>query len=233
MSFDSKLRRLITGSDTGDLRVWNYSSGNLLRICAPRITRAEGGNREVTGIVTSAGSFSGKYIVSAGWDRRITFYEDATSEGPKEIGPLRYLQGHRADILTLAQGPHNMIATGSDDGEIILWSLDSASLKHRLLPPGHGDRKPTERACECIQFMPSRGSSGYVLASIYADRFLRLWNSSAGNLSLEVYTEHRDGETVPALGINEEGNLIVTGDSKGFLKTWDIKRFNPIKVYNR
>lgn len=258
MSFDANQRRLITGSDAGDLRVWNYSAGNLLRICEPLGGKSKGiaGQddfvaKEVTGILGSSGSYSGRFFVSVGWDHKVTFYEDVPVSQSKVIQPMRHLAGHKSDILSLAQGPHSLLATSGDDGEVIVWNVDSGMLKNRLSVKDRGSQKTErvlvadERACECIKFLPStsKGTPSAVLAAVYADRFLRLWNTALGALSLEFHTGHRAGETVTTLAVacdeaagtggSRRSYTLVTGDSKGFVKTWQLANFNPTKTYTR
>lgn len=93
-------------------------------------------------------------------------------------------------------------------------------------------RKAGERACEAVAFFKTKSMS-FVLAAVYADRFLRLWNATSGHLSLEHYTHHREGETVTALAVSADDELIATADSKGFVKTWRVANYNPMKMYNR
>lgn len=46
---------------------------------------------EVTALVPLRGPLT-RYVLAAGWDRRITFYEDNTS---RTVGPARALAGHK------------------------------------------------------------------------------------------------------------------------------------------
>lgn len=80
MSFDKAKRKLITGSDKGEVKVWNPSSGAVLT----RLKRHT--QQEITAIAHSCGALL-KNILVAGWDRDITYFQD---DGSKEILPGRY-----------------------------------------------------------------------------------------------------------------------------------------------
>ncbi|CAG9462107.1 unnamed protein product [Pedinophyceae sp. YPF-701] len=233
MAFDRPGRRLITGSDTGDLKGWNYSSGSALRRYTPAPGRAAG--REVTGVVASAGLYSGQFLVSVGWNKKVTFYDDS-SGGPREQAPMRELRGHKADILCLALGPNNILVTGSDDGAILLWNLESGTIKRRFDAPApkthHGAAAPgavsplqgTERSIEALAFL--RDKLGFVFLSAGGDRHVRFWNSSSGALILDRPTGHRAGESITALAVTLDNAAVATGDSAGFIKVWDISRLD-------
>ena len=71
MALDHGMRRLITGSHSGLVRVWNFSNGQLLKEMA-------GLGQEVTGLeFISSGGFQNKYIVAVGWDRKVMFWSDS------------------------------------------------------------------------------------------------------------------------------------------------------------
>ena len=47
-------------------------------------------------------------------------------------GPSRVLQGHKDDILCVARGADSALATGSYDGEIVVWNIATCSLLGRM-----------------------------------------------------------------------------------------------------
>ncbi len=56
-----------------------------------------------------------------------------------------YLQhnGHKEDILSVAQSPPNMLATSSYDGEVIVWNMVSGHIfchLHAPAPEGYEDQ---------------------------------------------------------------------------------------------
>ena len=86
-----------------------------------------------------------RLVVSAGWERGVTLWQPSGKAGVVQTGLAKMqaaTQGaaHRGDILTCARcysrGPSvPMLATGGDDGALVLWHLDSAYLVAKLQPP--------------------------------------------------------------------------------------------------
>lgn len=237
MAFDNNFRRLITGSDKGELKVWNFSSGACLKSMKGR------SHEEVTDVVCTRGALT-RHVLACGWDRKITFYEDGDR---KEVEAVRTITGHRSDILACAlmEGSPTLV-TSAYDGEIWVWNIESGAPKRKLLPANLLDRPSNERAVECITFLP--GKHKHLLASVGADRYLRFWDVLDGHLVGEVFTGHRSGESVVALTLEQrhpssvmgmglgvpgsssmgEGMRCVTGDTGGFIKLWDM---SPLAAY--
>jgi len=214
MNFDTARRRLLTGSESGEVKVWNFSSGACLSRLKPR------NREEVTAVLAIRGSLMRHFLV-AGWDRRITFYED---NAERSVGPGRSISGHRADILDMVIMENSpTVVTASDDGEVWAWNIDSGAPKRKMIPPGHADRSPDERPIEAVRFL--HGKMRNILVSVGADRFMRFWEVHEGVCVLEVFTGHKLGETVLALAIDPKNEVVVTGDSGGFIKVWDMSGF--------
>uniref|UniRef100_A0A665VQC5 Uncharacterized protein n=1 Tax=Echeneis naucrates TaxID=173247 RepID=A0A665VQC5_ECHNA len=71
--------------------------------------------------------------------------------------------GHSEDILCMAQSPPTLLATGSYDGEIILWNMVSGSIQCRFVSPrsaehqnAEGDFKLSERMMNALESFGSR-----------------------------------------------------------------------------
>jgi WD40 repeat protein len=77
----------VSGAENGEVKVWNFSSGACICVLRPKT------HEEVTAVLTFRSALFRHFLV-AGWDRRITCYEDA---GPshKESFPGRVIQGHK------------------------------------------------------------------------------------------------------------------------------------------
>ncbi|XP_013420475.1 WD repeat-containing protein on Y chromosome isoform X3 [Lingula anatina] len=125
MVFDGQMRRLITGARNGTIKVWNFQNGhNLHKLEA--VAEAE-----VTGIVP----FSDKRIILAvGWSRLITLYDDSHADNTYIKAETNWKGGqvHKEDILSVDYCPPNLLATGTFDGEIVVWSTDTDKLFLRL-----------------------------------------------------------------------------------------------------
>lgn len=235
MAFDATGRRLITGCSDGTLRVWNYSNGHMLKeLTSPT-------EDEVTAVVHT-GASNHKRIAAVGWNRMLTFWDD---DHLKSAPCSRQLKGHSADVLCLAQEAPTVLATGDFDGVIIVWNVESGAVRHRLTPPpppaagADADKyaPATDRAAESICFVSTKARGDrvpdmpkefgaapppLVLAASYADGHVRLWNVTEGRCVGDFHAGHRAGEGVLSIASDPSGTRLVTGDSVGRIRLWDI-----------
>ena len=144
MAFDCSMRRLITGAHDGTVRMWNFSNGSQLKelLRNPETDQSDDdadaktarNDTEVSAvayILEEGGTddIAHKFIVSCGWDKKLRIYIDDDDE---EVEPYRMLPspgflGHTDDILCVVHCAPRLVATGSYNGEIIIWSLASGS----------------------------------------------------------------------------------------------------------
>ncbi|KAF6253190.1 WD40-repeat-containing domain protein [Scenedesmus sp. NREL 46B-D3] len=219
-TFDSNHRRLITGSEDGSVKVWNFSSGALLSTLATPDYSHEwgsGSGAEVTGLALS-GSSNAHTVVVAGWDRKVTWYDDS---GKRRCRLLRSASGPGSDILSAAlmQG-HPTLATACYNGEVWLWNLESGAVRRKLLPHGHASRPVDEQPVEQLAFM--HGELRHVLVAVGADRMLRFWDCFSGALLCEHFTGHQRDESVAALALAPDNSTAATADTAGYIMVWDI-----------
>ncbi len=86
---------------------------------------------DVSGAFDLAFSGEGRHLVTAGPDKVIHIRDAASGE------VRRTLRGHRADVTSLDVSPaENVIASGSVDGVMRLWDLETGACLARLEPPG-------------------------------------------------------------------------------------------------
>jgi WD40 repeat protein len=117
-SLDGNNRYLITGSRLGEVKVWNYSNGE----CLHEMHTLD--NTEITGVVHVPDK--AQYL-AAGWNRRISSYTikpNIYTLQPDGIWSTD-VPHHSDDILTIAYCPPYYMATGSFDGDIIVWNIDT------------------------------------------------------------------------------------------------------------
>ena len=175
MAFDALHRRLITGSDKGVLKAWNFSSGAQLKEMTSSCTR------DVTGIVCTYGKIA-KYIIGCGWDKKVTFYEDVAE---RKVVSTRSISGHRSDILAAAlMDSSPTLVTAGSDGDIMIWNIESGTLRRKLVPPFNPYLPTNERAQEALAFL--HGKLKHVVASVGCDQIVRFWDTMQGTLLLEV-----------------------------------------------
>ena len=238
MQFDCSGRRLVTGAADGVVRLWNFSSGELMYEMDGHHDKCRGDGREVTSVLhISQGAY--QYFASVGWHREVRLSPDpskvaqgtANSSNAKQIQQTRRLTGHAEDILSVAFCPPNLLATSSYDGMIIVWNLQSGAVKSRLQPlPNHGGQGLlSSRAVECLRFLdPGLMREVIVLASCGADGSLRFWNTRLGECLLTVEGVCLPGDSLLHMAVDETSTFLVTGDSSGRVKVWDMSHLSDL-----
>ena len=69
-----------------------------------------------------------------------------------------------------------------------------------------------------------------MVAAAYADGFVRLWSAADGLLLLELPAGHKAGESVAALTVSADDSRLVTADTAGYIKVWDLSGFTGMRV---
>ncbi|KAG7491778.1 hypothetical protein MATL_G00007240 [Megalops atlanticus] len=118
MAFDTSQRRLITGARNGTIKVWSLLNGhNLHKLEA--VAEAE-----VTGVI----SLHDDKLLAVGWSQQISQYNITNPNNTYVQADLSWKSGqlHKDDILAVDHCPaQRLLATGSADGELIIWTLDT------------------------------------------------------------------------------------------------------------
>jgi WD40 repeat protein len=147
ITIDYSGRRLLTGSRDGYLYMWNYNNGQKMR----KLKKAS--CTETTDIIFLKYS-SHKCIAATGWDRKITLYYD---NNEAESNPIRIFnstgtnpnRNHSDDISCLAYSPPYFLVSGSVDGTIIVWNIETgycmSMLKEPFLELRSKEEKPVEK----------------------------------------------------------------------------------------
>jgi WD40 repeat protein/transcriptional regulator with XRE-family HTH domain len=120
----------------------------------------------------------------------------------------RVWQAHTGMVWSLAFDPvGRTLATGSHDGSIKLWNLESGAL---LWTGWHSNN------INRVAFAPDGG----LLASSGTDAAVRLWDPKLGTLIQTL--PHPD--PVCAIAWNPDGRLFATGDIEGCIRLWEIQK---------
>ncbi|XP_058648872.1 WD repeat-containing protein on Y chromosome isoform X3 [Onychostoma macrolepis] len=220
MALDVHQRRLISAATNGTIKVWNLLNGlNLHKL--ETIS-----NAEVTGIICHHDN----QLLATGWSRLIAQYSIAFSEDIYVNADLSWKSGrqHGEDILAMDHCPGlGLLATGSYDGEIIIWSLALQKPITRLQT--HQQEKahlPVHR----LLFLQRRAQqshlrSGAVLLSSQ-NGFVCWWSVCGPRHNHgQFYAPDGSDEIVMGLSTDQENSLLVTGDTAGFIKVWDISQY--------
>jgi WD40 repeat protein len=138
VAVDATGQRIFTGSRNGNIKIWNASNGHCLKNLVAK----------VSGEVTAILHFPEKrQVLAVGWNRILTGYTDSQEtfhSGPSDSWTAGH--AHKDDILTADFCPPCYLATGSFDGEIIIWTTETEKSLRRLrtvpseLTISHSDR---------------------------------------------------------------------------------------------
>ena len=117
LCFDHNGRRLVTGARNGSVHVWNYNNG----LCMQRFQLPD--CSDVTSLVCTK-----RRIYVTGWGKSVYIYIDGGGEEDRKM----WRQQHTDDILCIAYLSPNIIATGSYDGDTIVWGRETGQVYCRL-----------------------------------------------------------------------------------------------------
>ncbi|XP_068616872.1 WD repeat-containing protein 5B-like [Brachionichthys hirsutus] len=229
MSFDEPQRRLITVSDDGKLKVWNFNSGSEIAVCPVSLPN------EMTNILC----LNNRVFVS-GKDSKIVFNLDM-----KESGSRFLEHGDLNDISSMA-GYKSTLVTASSSGNIVIWDANSAKALYLLngtaIPQCQTEIVPLEKSQEKHSDSSRKSmrdkSTGSLFLSTRADRdntatllisaddYIYAWSVTSNVAPLGKFraVQHEDAViTTMSTDANEE--ILLTGDSIGNIFLWDMKGF--------
>jgi WD40 repeat protein len=188
---------IVSGSADATVRVWDGLSkstgrgGKVLRLGAGQVL-----DLDVTKL--------GDQLVAVGEDGRAAIWDlrdDARLLEPRWLPDLRGL------VTATAFDPRGrFVATGSETGEIRLFSLTTAEAARTLA--GHSE------SVNALAFTPD----GERLLSVSSDRTVRSWPVAGGEAS--VWSAHIDD--VHELAITPKGDYAFTGALDGMVIRWTI-----------
>ena len=117
------------------------------------------------------------------------------------------LKGHRDTVTCVRAHPvYGLVASGSDDGTVKAWDVESRALEKTL----RGHAKAVNHVC----FDPN----GDTLASCSTDLTIKLWSLTSYECT-RTLTGH--DHTVSAVAFLASGDQLVSGSRDGTLKLWE------------
>ncbi|CAL8347862.1 unnamed protein product [Arctogadus glacialis] len=228
MTFDPQGRRLITGGRDGCLKIWNFNNGQCLKLL-----KREGECQEICDCAYLT-IHRNVYVISAGWNRKIDIFPDSPEDprlltSPQPAWPDDLRGGHREDILCLAQCPPALLATGSYDGEILVWNGVSGHIQCRLRSLVPASQSPAQgldpsvltliflRSATsnpeppCVRGLLSSGTTGYV----------NCWNvQNGGQLMCCFKASERQ---VTKLSPAADGTVLFAADRVGYIFVYNVR----------
>jgi WD40 repeat protein len=144
----------------GVVKVWNFSTGEvLLTLQAPP--------QDLTNIM-HLDIGNAQYFVGVGWGRSVIIWPDILVSNNETIEIKKVMSGHKEDIQCMDFMLPNCLATGSYDGEILLWNLDSLTMRSqnpRLVRPEVKDIPHSRRGIEALKFVTCRNRHNFILST--------------------------------------------------------------------
>ncbi|XP_056281425.1 WD repeat-containing protein on Y chromosome-like [Pseudoliparis swirei] len=242
IAFDGPKRRLITSSQDGKLRLWNFSSATLLEVLP--VTLPE----EVTGIVT----YDNRLFVSI---RNSKIIYDLDMDGESN----NFLSHPYLEDISSMDVHENTLITASSNGYIAIWNVDekevicliNESKSPRIHMPGRKEKgvtgclvnggkerrsrkKPSTKmkAKPLILCLKEREFNVYTATLLTsADGYICAWSVNVnGGLLGKFRAVDKEGAFITTMTTDINEKILLTGDSTGKICQWDIHTFCSTKA---
>ena len=212
LAFSSDGATLASGSWDRTIRLWNTHTAELK-------TAFEGQRREIQSLAFAP---DGKTLASgSGWEDTIIRLWD--TDIAQQIGRLEtytrwvYALAFSPDI----QGTSGMfLASGSGDGTIRVWHLDSGSAptdRPQMTLTAHTD------GVLALAFSPnSTAQYNWVLASGSRDGTLRLWKLTVGESTPRSLALHGHTADVQAVAFSPDGRTLASASRDKTIRLWNV-----------
>nr|WP_263012926.1 serine/threonine-protein kinase [Ancylothrix sp. D3o] len=211
LAFSPDGKTLVSGGADSTIKVWDLANDQLR---ATLRGHSEGvvalAFRNVMGSETRQPGSS--LLVSAGGDNKLMLWDVLSScDAGQVCSPLKILESQSRRVQTVAFSPDgNMLASGSGDGSINLWNLNSGKVEQTFF--GHSD------VVNSLAFSPD----GKILASGAGslDSTVKLWDVEGGQL-LDTLKGHVD--TIHAVAITPDGKTLISASEDTTIKIWLLR----------
>jgi WD40 repeat protein len=196
---------LASGSDDGMVKLWDATSGKLVRAVADR-------DSSISMVCAVGFSPDGKRLAGAVLeDATVRIWEVATRRH------LCVLKGHSGNVTRLRFSPDGQrLATASEDQTVKVWNADTG--EELLTLVGHVD------GVTGVAFSPD----GARLVSAGYDKTVRVWDSATGVLCFTV-----KGHLGPVTDVAycPDGQRIATASLDDTIKLWSAKGGHAVEAF--
>ncbi|XP_054477216.1 WD repeat-containing protein on Y chromosome-like [Anoplopoma fimbria] len=259
IAFDEPQRRLITVSQDGKLRLWNFNNGNMLAVLPVTLPK------EVTGIVC----LNNRVFVS-GRNSKIIY--DLDMEGYDN----RFWEHDYLNDVSSMDVHENTLITASANGNVVIWDCETAEVLccingrksprtlmagrrqkcltkslsveknpktglTRNLPDEKNPKKSRTRnktavkahpLIKCLQKRDVKADTATLLTS--ADGYICAWSVNIkGGLLGKFRAVDEEGAFITTMSTDVKEHMLLTGDSTGKICQWDIQQFGFMKQANK
>jgi len=199
MSFSPDGKSLASGSLDGTIKLWEVSSGLLLRTLDERAQSSGASGLQIRTFL--AFSPDGKLLASGGRDRTIKLWDAATGK------VVRQIAGLAADITAFAFSPDGKtLVSGGQDKLVKLW--DAAT----------GQEIATLRGHSAAIFTIAFAQDGKTLVSGDWEGKIKFWGIDTRR-ELRTITEH--ASTLSAIALSPDGKVLGVGLQDRTIKLWE------------
>ncbi|MCZ7595845.1 MAG: serine/threonine protein kinase [Hyphomicrobium sp.] len=234
-------RRIVTTGADGSMKVWDAAHRNLVRTIelddGAATALALHGSRALTGHANGkvvlwdidraeklatvqrneaniwAVAFTGDpdRFATASHDWKVTLWD-----ARQAAAPLQVLDGHENAVQSLAYSPQQLLlASGSADKTVRVWSLDTLTLKRAF-------RGPRDFVTS-VAF----SHSGKLLAAGALDGRIQIW-SVMSSRRLRALSGHRG--CVADLAFSPSGDELASAGEDGTVRLWDLRRGRVVRA---
>ena len=237
-------RFLASGSDDGTMKIWEVATGREL---ATSINHAQT-------VVQTRFSPSGTRVASLCMDGSMRVWEFNSTTG-QPVGEPRQVDEHRKGRSLCWSSDSRLIATGGNDGEVLIWDANTlqvirrfqdhdATVRQILFLDGdrtlltvsngttvcirdltQGDRVIHKWAEEFDTYSVALLPDGDTLAVGQARGVISLRSRSTGKL-IGTLTGHRYG--VFSMALSPDGKVLASGDEGGWVRLWRTENHQPL-----